>query len=387
LKPTDQRFINLLKNKNYKVNTMKINLAIKCLLIAILAVFSGCNDDDDTTANSGGSTDSDTNPDPIEVTSCSSASGINKIICLADAFKAKLTSDQLAIVQRSYTITEAKKWSNFPEAIYKQRIGLDFGSMTSTQIQYAKALIKEVAGTTTNEGWDEIQQLLNADEYLGDNGGGNDYGADHYYIALLGTPAATGTFEIQFGGHHLALANTYTNGVLAGATPSFRGVEPFAAFQWDGASNQPIVQEKDALSAMLKGLTTDQLNTAKLSSTFSDLVAGPQKDASFPSTPSGIPCSSLSANQKTLVLNAIKTYVLDVDDADANDIITKYTNELDNTYISYSGTTDVMTKNDYVRIDGPSVWIEYSCQNGIVLSGTHPHSVWRDKSKDYGGNQ
>ncbi|MBT33420.1 MAG: hypothetical protein CMO01_27475 [Thalassobius sp.] len=66
--------------------------------------------------------------------------------------------------------------------------------------------------------------------------------------------------------------------------------------------------------------------------------------------------------------------------------MTKYTNELDETYISYSGTTNLTTRNDYVRIDGPSVWIEYSCQNGVILSGTHPHSVWRDKLTDYGGN-
>jgi hypothetical protein len=106
----------------------------------------------------------------------------------------------------------------------------------------------------------------------------------------------------------------------------------------------------------------------------------------FPSTPSGIKCSNLSPAERTLVLNAIKTYVGDVDDANAATIMTKYTNELENTYVSYSGTTGMTTQNDYVRIEGPSVWIEYSCQHGIILSGTHPHSVWRDKSKDYGGN-
>lgn len=226
--------------------------------------------------------------------------------------------------------------------------------------------------------------MLNADEYLEANGGGADYGAANYYIALLGTPATTGTFEIQFGGHHTAFANTYTNGVLTGATPSFRGVEPFATFTWNGKSNQPIQQEQQALSAMLTGLSSTGLATAKLSSTYSDLIVGPQEDDAFPSTSSGLKCSDLSSSQKTLVLNAIKTYVGDIADADA--ILAKYTNELDDTYIAYSGSTGLTTRNDYVRIDGPSVWIEYSCQGGIVLSGTHPHSVWRDKLTDYGGN-
>ncbi|RZK28736.1 MAG: DUF3500 domain-containing protein, partial [Hymenobacter sp.] len=304
-------------------------------------------------------------------------------------FKSQLDATQLATVQRTYSKAEAIKWSNFPQALvtssYK-RIGLNFGSMTTVQIQYAKALIKAVAGTTTDEGWDELQQLLNADEYLKANGGGSDYGAANYYIALLGTPATTGTFEIQFGGHHTAFANTYKDGVLTGATPSFRGVEPFGTFTWNSKSNQPINSEQAALSAMLTGLSSTELATARLSATYSDLVVGPQRDGSFPTTASGIKCSALSATEKALVLAAIKTYVGDVDDANTASIMTKYTNELDNTYISYSGTTGMITRNDYVRIDGPSVWIEYSCQNGIILSGTHPHSVWRDKTADYGGN-
>ena len=40
---------------------------------------------------------------------------------------------------------------------------------------------------------------------------------------------------------------------------------------------------------------------------------------------------------------------------------------------------------DYVRIDGPSVWIEFSMHSGIVLENPHPHAVWRDKATDYGG--
>ena len=365
---------------------MKINFKYFLIVGAFTVVGMACSDDDSSSTTSS-SSDSDTNPDPVEVTSCASVSGIQQVICLADAFKAQLDATQLATVQRSYSVTDAQKWSNFPQALvasaYK-RVGLNFGSMTSTQIQYAKALIKAVAGTSSNEGWDELQQLLNADEYLNENGGGSDYGAANYYIAFLGTPATSGTFEIQFGGHHMAFANTYIDGVLAGATPSFRGVEPFTAFTWDGETNQPLVQDKDALSAMLTSLSSTELATAKLSSTYSDLVVGPQNDGDFPTTASGKKCSELSSSQKALVLAAIEMYVGDI--ADADDILTKYTSELDDTYIAYSGNTGLTTRNDYVRIDGPSVWIEYSCQGGIVMSGTHPHSVWRDKLTDYGGN-
>jgi len=93
----------------------------------------------------------------------------------------------------------------------------------------------------------------------------------------------------------------------------------------------------------------------------------------------------LTAAQKQLILDAIATYVNDVDDTSAATFMAQYTAEIDNTYIAYSGTATLNNQNDYVRIDGPSVWIEYSTQNGIILSPKHPHSIWRDHAKDYGG--
>jgi len=55
------------------------------------------------------------------------------------------------------------------------------------------------------------------------------------------------------------------------------------------------------------------------------------------------------------------------------------------TSFGYSGSTSVSRPGDYVRIDGPSVWIEFSMHSGIVFSHPHPHAVWRDKKTDYGG--
>lgn len=322
------------------------------------------------------------------VPDCKSAKGFAKVLCLTDALKATLKEDQVALLQLEYSKQNAAKWSNFPASFRNaQRVGLKLGQMSPEQLSATIALLKEVAGRTANEGLDELQQLLNADDYLGANGGGSEYGAANYYIAFLGKPAEKGTFEIQFGGHHLAFANTYKDGVLTGATPSFRGVEPSGTFNWKNKSNQPMNQEQATLSAMLKSLSENQLTTAKLSQTFSDILVGPQKDGRFPATASGIPCGSLNAAQKKLVISAIQTYVYDINDNDARNVMKRYTKELDSTYISYSGTTELVNRNDYVRLDGPSLWIEYSSQGGIIIRGiTHPHSVWRDKAKDYGGN-
>ncbi|MCE0535414.1 DUF3500 domain-containing protein [Kineosporia rhizophila] len=267
------------------------------------------------------------------------------------------------------------------------RVGIALGELSDEQLAAFTTLLKAATGTTSGLGYDEIEQQLAADDYLQDNGGGDTYGRGQFYVAILGSPQDSGTWEFQFGGHHMAVANTYVDGKLAGATPSFRGSEPFQKFELDGQSYQPMKAKHQAFAALLAGLNTKQLTAAKLADTYSDLVLGPGNDWAFPTEYEGVQISTLSAKQKKLALAAIAGYVNDIADDDAATVLAKYEEELDDTYIAYSGTTALTERNDYIRIDGPSVWIEFSMQNGIVLSGNHPHSVWRDRTSDYGGTQ
>jgi hypothetical protein len=314
------------------------------------------------------------NLEKVCVTCDPNLSGVEKIVCLAEAFKSTLTASQINTLQLSHTLSNAKQWSNLP-VTFVPRLGLRFGDLSATQLTAAKELIQAATGAGPAEGYPEIEQLWAADQYL----------SGQYYIAFLGAPSATGSWELQTGGHHLAVANTYANGALSGATPSFRAVEPYAAFNSGGNTYQPIKEEHDALAAMLGGLSASQLTSAKLGSTFNDILLGPNKDWQFPTTKSGIACSQLDATQKNLVLAAIRTYVNDLDSVNAAAIMNLYSAQIDDTFIAYSGNASLSIQKDYVRIDGPRVWIEYSVQNGIILTPTHPHSVWRDHQSDYGG--
>lgn len=318
---------------------------------------------------------------------CESVTGTAKVVCLAEQLKSTLSAAQIATLQLDYSLTDAKKWSNLPQALANpKRIGLQFGTLNSTQLAAAKELLRAATSGIANEGYAEITSIMAADDYLLANGGGSSYGAGNYYMAFLGTPSTTGTWELQFGGHHYALANTYKDGVLVGGTPAFRASEPTSTFTQDGVTHQPVNQERAAFVAMLTGLSSAELSTATLSSTFSDILLGPGKDWQFPTTKQGLRVGTLSAEKKNLVLEAIKTYVQDLDEANAATVLAKYTAELDQTYLGHSGTTSMVTRNDYVRLDGPSLWLEWSTQGGIVIRAeTHPHSVWRDRSGDYGG--
>jgi len=115
------------------------------------------------------------------------------------------------------------------------------------------------------------------------------------------------------------------------------------------------------------------------------VLLGPGEDGQFPETKEGIKVSELSPQQKKLVLKAIHPWVANVDDATAQQLMKTYERELNETYVSYSGGTALDTQGDYVRIDGPGVWIEFVCQNGIVFQGKiHYHTVYRDHTRDYG---
>ncbi|SDM11444.1 Protein of unknown function [Geodermatophilus siccatus] len=393
---------------NSRVSTTSIAASAAVLLSLGLV---GCRSDDSSDSSSSSSASASSSG------SSTSTPGSGDVVALAEAFVATLDEDQAEALQQDYTFENATNWSNFPNALLTGdfgfpgggapsggppsggpptgggagstgstgRVGLQTDSLTDQQWSALEDLLAGVTGSAANEGFDEILQHLAADDYLTDNGGGDDYGRGDYFIAFLGEPSDSGTWELQFGGHHLAVANTYVDGALAGATPSFRGIEPFETVEQDGETVQPEQQEQAAFAALLASLSEEQLSTARLSETYGDILLGPGNDWAFPETSEGLVGSELDDEQKALLLAAIATYVGDVDDANAESILAGYESELDDTYVAFSGNSSISEVGDYIRIDGPSVWIEFSLQNGIVLEGAHPHAVWRDKQSDYAG--
>lgn len=330
------------------------------------------------------------------VTSCTSLTGVAKVVCLAQTFLATLTTTQQSTVVLTLNLTNAKRWSNLPCAL-TCRNGLLFSSLTSAQLTAAKALIQAASGTTTGEGYDEFTQILTADDYLNANGGGSGYGSGNYIIAFLGTPSTTGKWMLQFGGHHYAQNITYDAGNVTSITPLHEGVEPKGTFTVNGTTyTGPIESEHNAMQDMLGSFTSTELASAKISTTFSDCLLIPGSTTStFPTTKLGIQVSLLSTVAQAKVLAAMAPWINDLDATSAASFTTIYKNELASTYVTYASNTSAVagtassfltTNTDYVRIDGPSVWIEFICQTGVVITNQiHYHTVMRDHSRDYIG--
>jgi hypothetical protein len=328
-------------------------------------------------------------------TGCSTSTTVaSKVVCLANAFLATLTTTQQASVVLSLNLTNAKRWSNLPCGL-SCRNGLAFSSLTSTQLAAAKAVAQAAFGTTTGEGYDEFTQIMAADDYLGQTASG--YSSGNYVIAFLGTPSTTGKWMLQIGGHHYAQNITYDAGSVTSITPLHEGVEPKGSFTYSGTTySGPMESEHDAMQAMLGSFTSTELASAKISGTFSDCLMIPGSTTNtFPTTKQGIQVSTLSSAAQAKVLAAMMPWINDLDATSAAAFTSIYQNELASTYVSYASNTSAVagtassfltTNTDYVRIDGPSVWIEFICQTGVVISSQiHYHSVMRDHSRDYIG--
>ncbi|MCG3268568.1 DUF3500 domain-containing protein [Yoonia sp. I 8.24] len=327
---------------------------------------------------------------PVSVATCDDSAGHARLLCLIDLLKADMDEEILEYIQLDYSVAEGKNWSNLPAGAFPDRPGAYLGELSVEQRGILKAILMETASLTENEGYDEMEQTLNADDYIGSISTDYNVGYSSYNskIAFLGTPAETGTWQLYYGGHHFALTNTYTDGALAGATPSFRGIEPFPRFEMNGRENLPLMQEREAFAALLRSLSDEQREAALLEGTYRDILAGPQNDDAIPDAQEGLNVTELSADQQALLLAAVETYVGDLNETDAAAYMAQYTAELSETVLGYSGTTEVNTEDDYVRIHGPTLWLEFSLQSNKSTGevGNHPHSVWRDQVDDYGGN-
>jgi hypothetical protein len=382
-----------------------------------------------------------TSADMAATTDCTNATEhIDKVVCASNAFLATLTTTEAAAVNLAFTDNKARtEWSNLPGVT---RPGVQLGSLSNAASKPAALAMMKVV--LTNDGYSTLDGIMNADDYLGSLSGGSGggaadggamgpggggppdggsigpggggaadggsggggtaagYSSAYYTVAILGTPSATGNWEIMFGGHHMAFNVTYLAGT-AYPVPNHLGVEPKASFTINGGTYAPLAPESAAMVALYQSLSSSELATAYLAGqTFADVLVGPVEydtgssaaaKAKFPTggNRTGVLVSSLSSAQQALVTTAIADWVNDFDPAIASKLLADYTSAsaYADTYVAWAGTqsagVDLDVTGTYMRIDGPRLWIEVACQGGIVIQGkTHLHTIYRDKQYDYG---
>ncbi|MFF3500328.1 DUF3500 domain-containing protein [Streptomyces sp. NPDC003247] len=343
------------------------------------------------------------------------AGGANtaEVVRAANAFLATLSDEQKETVLYDFD-DEAKKtgWSNFPTGVVN-RNGLKLGDLTDEQ---EAAAMKVMKAALSEHGYEELVEIRKADDYLatqtdaagggtrpsptstdlpsgtpsggpsggtgGGAGGGANFGSEWYYISFFGQPSKTGEFMVQYGGHHAAYNITYAGDNVT-LSPTLTGVEP-TEFTVDGVDYTPLEDTRTTTMAAIQSLTDDELAAAEIDGSFDDLYLGPGNDGPFPEEPEGVLVSSLTKKQQAKVTAMLKTWVGDLDEKAAAKLMAKYVSEYDETYIGWSGGTTIDNAETYVRLDGPSAWVEFSNQPGASTDEIHQHTIFRDETADYG---
>jgi Protein of unknown function (DUF3500) len=247
-----------------------------------------------------------------------------------------------------------------------------------------------------------------------------------YFICVYGEPGAA-RWGWRFGGHHISLNFTITDGALLSPTPTFFGADPADSAGVGPNSLRPLAGEEDLARQLLHSLDPGQRTRATLSgiappdliqanrsrvedgalwlplfSIFSSPVDTPEAmqravarmeegltDADreqlrySAAAPKGLPASAMSGGQRGALETLVRQYIYrlpdDVAEAEWQALAERGVDVL---HFAWAGGSE-RKEPHYYRIQGPRLLVEYdNVQNGA----NHIHSVWRDPSLDFGGD-
>ena len=303
------------------------------------------------------------------------------VVEASEAFLATLDDDGRAEVQLEFTEENAVAWSDRPCGPVC-RPGMALAGLDPHQLAAAKSVLRTALGAAPDAGYERIEEIMLAQE----RPGAAPTPGDGYFLAYLGEPTAEGTWQLKFGGPQLAVHLTYQGGRVTSASPYAAGAEPVSWTDSRRTRHEPLGDMRTALLALTGSLNGAQKKAAQLRRTHSDVLLGPRADGQFPATKEGLAGRSLTAAQRKLVAAAIARWVAGADDDTAAALMAGYQKELDRTYVGWSGRPGLTAPGDYVRIDGPSVWVEFVCQKGaVVRNQVGCRTIYRDRTRDYGG--
>ncbi len=348
-------------------------------------------------------------PVPAKADSANTAA----VTAAANAFMAPLSSTQKTPIDAAsgttlntsclynFTLANVEVWSNLPVSTTYSgttRNGLIFSGLSATNQTNALAVASTALSTTGKKLLDDVRA---ADRYISGevpNAKGTTssmWSYNKYFIAFVGAPSTSAPWTFQFGGHHLAYNITY-NGDYTSGTPIFAGNEPNS---WTDSTGTyaPLGAERSILESLRPTLTTSAL----LSGTFSDVVFGANgtgpgstsnhdtnQPKSYPTTGRGQLYSALTSTQQAYVRSYLEAWVNYLAPSIAAELLAIYESPqaLAETYVGYAGSNTLMrASNNYFRVDGPRLWIEFSVQGGVYdMSSYHDHGLVRDKLADYG---
>lgn len=330
---------------------------------------------------SGTETTPTTSTCPASSTTSTDGGGTaSDVLSATTAFLGTLDDTQKTSVQGERTQTNLSQWSNLPDQLF-ERAGLRVDALNTTQ---QDAVLKILAAALSPAGYAQVNQITDGDGVLKAEGGTDlDFGSDHYWIRILGEPAETGKWTVQYGGHHLAVNITLSGDDMTLA-PTLWGAQP-ASYEVAGTADEPLCGETVKAFALIDALDSDQQQEAILDTAVSEIVLGAGQDGKTLAQ-EGVSASTFTDEQKTLLLDLVDEWITPLNTTNAEAKLASAKENLDQTTFAWYGETTIGNPI-YYRVQGPTFTIEFAHQQGQGANAggiTHIHSIYREPDNDYG---
>jgi hypothetical protein len=371
---------------------MKLRTCVPFVLI--FSLVAGCGGDDNT-ASPPSSTRSTTT-----TTAAPAAPLADRLATATSAFLETLDASQrAAVVQPFDRAAMSKGWAFYPPVAIA-RPGVMLSALASAQRHAAIAAIGEALSPT---GRLVLQQVRRSQQGLVDaladksapRGPGIEplehlaaerhvplYGTEEYAVVVYGDVNPTTPWAIQLSGHHYN-RTVVVDGDHVTTTPDFTGIDPPSRYD-HAATVDELNDRVHALFAVASSLSTAQQHTARLPDKVEEVQYGTGGEVPPPAT--GLLASELNDAQRRSLLDAIRSWVEDDDPEVADAAMARYQRELPETRVAFATSTNPDELDSYIRVQGPSLWLEITTRPNDVGEGLHHHHVlYRDTTTDVGG--
>lgn len=306
-------------------------------------------------------------------------SGHHSPTAMADAankFLATLDEKQRQRITHDLTSPERKAWTNVPPSANAG--GLKLGDCQPAQVQ---AFCDLLATLLSEQGYAKMCHIMLADDQLLRGGRPRrGFGTENFSVVVFGKPSATEPWAFQLDGHHVAI-NLAIHGKNLTMSPSFIGTQP-EAFQIGRKKFRPLAHEIDIAFELVASFSDEQANEAVINAKRGNISTGPGKDSQVPK-PRGVSCSTFNEAQKEKLMSLVSQWVNDLPPQQATQRLEQIAAQINETRFAWKGSREKGSDVSYT-IQGPSLIIEYACQD---LGGNpldHIHTMYRDPTNEYG---
>lgn len=300
----------------------------------------------------------------------------------AMATAAKKLIELLDVEQRKRCVLplddpERREWTNLPPR--PNAGGITLGQMNEEQV---RATCDLLATLFSRHGYEKFRDIMLADDQLVAPGRRRQgFGTEFFSIVIFGQPAADEPWAFQLDGHHLGV-NVALHGEHYSVSPSFIGAQPFE-FKLGEQTRRPLGAETDQAYRLIRSMDDDQIRIALTSQRRGFIRTGPGRDGFLPEA-LGISAAALRDDQKSLLMDLIAGWVDVIPERWADSWKKTISEELDSTRFSWQGGTADGSDMSFA-VQGPSIIIEYACQDLGGRPTDHIHTMLRNPTDEYGG--